>query len=261
MGMLSTAVFVLSMNNFGPVADNAGGIVEMSGQPEAVRAITDRLDAVGNVTKATTKGYAVGGSALACFLLFRAYMDEIEVYTDVPFKVVDLAKVEVLVGGLLGVAMIFLFTGWAIAAVGVAAQEVVREVRRQFRDRVGIMEGTTRPDYDACVSIVTKSALKQMIKPSALVIGLPVITGLFFKVIGIWTEQPLIAVEVRPARPFPPLPSHRTRARDQAAEPGFKHSPAWPLSVTPEQTTGSNPRPVPSSRTGYQPRQHFADDC
>lgn len=110
--MLCTAVFILSMNNFGPIADNAGGIVEMSEHEEAARVITDRLDAVGNVTKAATKGYAVGGSALACFVLFQAFLDEINEFSSVPLKVVDIAKVEVIVGGLLGISMVFLFTGW-----------------------------------------------------------------------------------------------------------------------------------------------------
>eukprot|EP00163_Fabomonas_tropica_P009274 TRINITY_DN19076_c0_g1_i1.p1 TRINITY_DN19076_c0_g1~~TRINITY_DN19076_c0_g1_i1.p1 ORF type:complete len:642 (+),score=199.28 TRINITY_DN19076_c0_g1_i1:2-1927(+) len=196
MGMLCTAVYILSMNNFGPIADNAGGIVEMSGQPEEVRAITDRLDAVGNVTKATTKGYAVGGSALACFLLFRAFLDEVSSYSGLAFKVVDIAKTEVLVGGLIGIMMIFLFSGWAMQAVGTSAQEVVQEVRRQFQERPGIMNGTERPDYDKCVAIVTASALHEMIKPALLALGTPVFIGLLFKYIGQHQGEPLLAVEV-----------------------------------------------------------------
>ena len=135
MGMLCTAVFVLSMNNFGPIADNAGGIVEMSGQPHEVRVITDKLDSVGNVTKAASKGYAVGGSALSCFVLFQAFLDEISAYSGVPFLSVNIAKVEVVCGGLLGMMMIFLFAGWAMQSVGNTAQKVVWEVRRQFKNK------------------------------------------------------------------------------------------------------------------------------
>ncbi|KAJ9447680.1 Pyrophosphate-energized membrane proton pump 3 [Diplonema papillatum] len=139
MGILCTAVFILSMNNFGPIADNAGGIVEMSGQSEEARTTTDSLDAVGNVTKAATKGYSVGASAMAFFLLFRAFMDDVEAYSGEEFKEVNLAKIEVLIGGLLGVAMIFVFTGWTMTSVGVTAQAVVEEVRRQFAEFPGIM--------------------------------------------------------------------------------------------------------------------------
>lgn len=196
MGMLGTAVFILSMNNFGPIADNAGGIVEMSQQPDAVREITDRLDAVGNVTKAATKGYAVGGSALATFILFRAYLDEVSEFTGKPFHVVNMAKVEVIVGGLLGIAMIFLFVGWAIKAVGVTAQEVVREVRRQFQDFPGILQNTQKPQYGTCVEIVTKAALKEMVNPALLALMSPVVVGCVFKVIGQLKGQANLAPEV-----------------------------------------------------------------
>jgi inorganic pyrophosphatase len=196
MGMLSTAVFILSMNNFGPIADNAGGIVEMSEQPEQVRAITDRLDAVGNVTKAATKGYAVGGSALACFLLFQAYLDEVTIFAGRPFDNVDLTKVEVIVGGMLGIMLVFLFTGWAIDAVGRTAQEVVWEVRRQFKDIPGIMEGTARPQYRKCVEIVTRAALKEMVRPALVALLSPVMVGFVFKWIGVYTDRPMLGVEV-----------------------------------------------------------------
>jgi len=196
MGMLGTAVFVLSMNNFGPIADNAGGIVEMSLQPDSVRVITDKLDAVGNVTKAATKGYAVGGSALACFILFRAYLDEVSEMTGVPMEVVDIAKVDVLVGGLLGMMMIFLFVGWAMKAVGTTAQEVVKEVRRQFKNKPGILENTERPEYDVCVAIVTKAALREMKNPALLALGFPVMVGVLFRFIGAHTGRPMLAPEV-----------------------------------------------------------------
>jgi Na+/H+-translocating membrane pyrophosphatase len=139
MGMLSTAAYVLTMDVFGPIADNAGGIVEMSCQPEGVREVTDTLDAVGNTTKATTKGYAIGSAGLASFLLFSAYLDEVAAFTGAPFHAVDIAVPEVFVGGLLGAALVFLFTAWACAAVGRSAAAVVEEVRRQFRERPGIM--------------------------------------------------------------------------------------------------------------------------
>jgi len=134
MGMLCTAVFILSMNNFGPIADNAGGIVEMGHQLDEARVITDRLDAVGNVTKAATKGYAVGGSALACFVLFQAFLDEVNTFSEKELRSVDLTKIEVMLGGLIGIMMIFLFTGWAIDAVGQTAQQVVWEVREVRRN-------------------------------------------------------------------------------------------------------------------------------
>ncbi|KAK1576221.1 hypothetical protein Q3G72_011996 [Acer saccharum] len=139
MGMLCTAAYVLTMDMFGPIADNAGGIVEMSQQPESVREITNVLDAVGNTTKATTKGFAIGSAALASFLLFSAYMDEVATFAQEPFKQVDIAIPEVFVGGLLGSMLIFLFSEWACAAVGKTAQEVVNEVRRQFIERPGFL--------------------------------------------------------------------------------------------------------------------------
>jgi inorganic pyrophosphatase len=147
MGMLSSAAYILAMNNFGPIADNAGGIAEMSQQPEHVRKTTDRLDAAGNVTKAITKGYSIGSAALACFLLFGAFLDEFSEFAGKPFHVVDIAIPEVLIGGLLGVMMVFFFAGLAIAAVGDTAGEVVDEVRRQLKESPEIMEGTVLPDY------------------------------------------------------------------------------------------------------------------
>jgi len=195
MGMLCTAVFVLSMNNFGPIADNAGGIVEMSSASESARVITDELDAVGNVTKAATKGFAVGGSALACFLLFRAYLDEVSAISGTKFHTIDISRVEVLIGGMLGVMMVFLFTGWSLSAVGVTAQEVVREVRRQLKQRPGILEGIELPRYRECTEIVTRAALRQMIKPCCLALGLPVVVGLVFKNLA-GPDDKLLGVEV-----------------------------------------------------------------
>merc|ERR1711972_145670 len=156
MGMLSTVVFVLAMDVFGPITDNAGGIVEMSEQPEHVRDITDTLDAVGNTTKAITKGFSVGSASLACFLLFSAFLDEVEEISGVAVGAVDLANPEVFLGGLAGATLVFYFSGQCMTAVGSAAQEVVKNVRDQFRARPGIMDGSQKPDYSARVSIVTQ---------------------------------------------------------------------------------------------------------
>ncbi|XP_062110927.1 pyrophosphate-energized membrane proton pump 2 [Humulus lupulus] len=196
MGMLSTAAYVLTMDMFGPIADNAGGIVEMSQQPESVREITDLLDAVGNTTKATTKGFAIGSAALASFLLFSAYMDEVSTFARVPFTEVDIAIPEVFVGGLLGSMLIYLFSAWACSAVGRTAQEVVKEVRRQFIERPGIMDYQEKPDYGRCVAIVASASLREMIKPGALAIISPIAVGLLFRILGYYTGQPLLGAKV-----------------------------------------------------------------
>ncbi|KAG5036345.1 hypothetical protein JHK86_017185 [Glycine max] len=196
MGMLSTAAYILTMDMFGPIADNAGGIVEMSQQPESVREITDVLDAVGNTTKATTKGFAIGSAALASFLLFSAYMDEVSAFAHEPFKQVDIAIPEVFVGGLLGSMLIFVFSAWACAAVGRTAQEVVNEVRRQFIERPGIMDYKEKPDYGRCVAIVASASLREMIKPGALAIISPIVVGILFRILGYYTGQPLLGAKV-----------------------------------------------------------------
>jgi H(+)-translocating pyrophosphatase len=192
MGMLSSAVYVLAMDTFGPIADNAGGIVEMSDQPEIVRDITDRLDAVGNVTKAATKGYSIGSAGLACFLLFSAFMDVVQEQSGLPFKSVDFAVPEVFVGGLLGGMLVFAFSGLAISAVGKCAQDVVTEVRRQFAERPGIMDGSQKPDYARCVAIVTAAALTEMRKPGLLAVSLPILVGFVFRLIGAMQGRPLL---------------------------------------------------------------------
>jgi len=180
MGMLSTCTYILAMDTFGPITDNAGGITEMSGAPEEIRNITDRLDACGNTTKALTKGYAVGSAALATFLLFSAYLDEVKRILGRPLDSwfsIDIGKPEVFIGGFIGAMLVFLFSSTAISAVGRAAQYVILEVRRQFKEIPGIMEGTSKPDYARCVDIVTKGALKEMILPGILVIATPLIVG------------------------------------------------------------------------------------
>jgi len=199
MGMLGTAAYILAMDTFGPITDNAGGIVEMSQQPDEIRVKTDRLDAVGNTTKALTKGYAIGSAALAAFLLFSAYLDEVRNYTigttspaaemfvgDKP--TVNLAKPEVFVGALLGAMLVFLFSALAIKAVGNAAYTVINEVRRQFKEKPGILEGTDKPDYARCVDIVTIGALRQMVLPGILAVGMPIAVGVVFRLLGIGAE-------------------------------------------------------------------------
>jgi len=180
MGMLATAAYILAMDTFGPITDNAGGIIEMSNAPESVRKNTDRLDAVGNTTKALTKGYAIGSAALAAFLLFSAYMDEIASLTHKAFAVVDIAKIPVFIGAMLGAMLVFLFSSLAIRAVGKTAEYIIQEVRRQFKDK-GIMAGKKKPDYARCVDITTKGALKNMILPGLLAILFPVAVGLLLK--------------------------------------------------------------------------------
>jgi K(+)-stimulated pyrophosphate-energized sodium pump len=178
MGMLSTCAYILAMDTFGPITDNAGGIIEMSQADEEIRKKTDRLDAVGNTTKALTKGYAIGSAALAAFLLFSAYMDEVTTLTGQVFDIVNLAKIHVFVGGLLGAMLVFLFSGLAIRAVGRAAYYVINEVRRQFREHAGIMRGEMKPDYARCVDIVTAGALREMVIPGFLAVGMPIAVGL-----------------------------------------------------------------------------------
>jgi K(+)-stimulated pyrophosphate-energized sodium pump len=187
MGMLGTAGYILAMDVFGPITDNAGGIVEMSDQPESIRDKTDRLDAVGNTTKALTKGYAIGSAALAAFLLFSAYLDEVRVLTGTELSV-NLAKPQIFVAGLLGAMLVFWFSSLAMTAVRRAAQSVITEVRRQFREMPGIMEGTQQPDYGRCVDIVTVGALKAMVFPGALVVGFPIVVGLVFKQFDLGAE-------------------------------------------------------------------------
>jgi K(+)-stimulated pyrophosphate-energized sodium pump len=189
MGMLAPCAYILAMDTFGPITDNAGGIIEMSKQPEEIRHKTDRLDAVGNTTKALTKGYAIGSAALAAFLLFSAYLDEVKKITGAHMGV-DLTKVPVFVGGLLGATLVFVFSALAIKAVGKAAQVVIGEVRRQFKENPGIMAGTTKPDYARCVDIVTVGALQQMVLPGMLAVLAPVAVGFAFKYLGGGVGQP-----------------------------------------------------------------------
>lgn len=196
MSMLMSAAYVLAMDTFGPITDNAGGITEMAHASESARHITDALDSVGNTTKALTKGYAVGSAALAAFLLFSAYLDKVKekfqhsgvvnpatgrVWELGDHLAIDLSKVEVFVGALLGVMLVFLFSSLAIRAVGKAAGDIINEVRRQFRENPGIMQGTVRPDYGRAVDITTTAALREMVAPGILAVGLPLVVGLAFR--------------------------------------------------------------------------------
>jgi len=187
MGMLATVAYILAMDTYGPITDNAGGIIEMSGAPEEVRRRTDRLDASGNTTKALTKGYAVGSAALAAFLLFSAFTDEIQILMHERFGrpigvfPVDIGKPEVFVGAMIGAMLVFLFSATAIRAVGQAAQVVIAEVRAQFKEFPGIMAGTQKPLYGRCVDIVTRGALKAMVLPGLLVVATPILVGLVLK--------------------------------------------------------------------------------
>ena len=189
MGMLMTAAYILAMDTFGPITDNAGGIAEMSHAPAGTREITDNLDAVGNTTKALTKGYAIGSAALAAFLLFSAYLDKVTEVMHIRglleagerFDVVNLANVNTFVGALLGAMLVFLFSSLAIRAVGRAGSDNIEEVRRQFRENPGIMEGTVKPDFARCVDITAQSALREMIAPGVLAVGMPIVVGLVLK--------------------------------------------------------------------------------
>jgi len=182
MGMLMSAAYILSMDTFGPITDNAHGIIEMAGAPGDARRITDEMDAVGNTTKALTKGYAMASAGLAAFLLFSAFLDKVKEETGEEV-IVRMNDVGEFVAALLGVMLVFLFSSLAIRAVGGAAAKIIEEVRRQFREDPGIMEGTSRPDYGRAVDITTSAALRGMIAPGLLAVGTPIAVGVFFRLL------------------------------------------------------------------------------
>lgn len=184
VAMLASSAFILAEDTYGPITDNAGGIVEMSNEPSEVRDRTDLLDASGNTTKALTKGYAMASAALASFLLFAAFFEivaDIKGVSLMDVFIIDFGNPLVFIGGLVGGVLVFYFTSLAISAVGKAAGEMIEEVRRQFREDPGIMEGTSDPDYAQCVDIATRGALKQMVLPALLPIIVPVVFGLLFR--------------------------------------------------------------------------------
>jgi K(+)-stimulated pyrophosphate-energized sodium pump len=189
MGMLMTTAYILAMDTFGPITDNAGGIAQFSHADEKAREITDRLDAVGNTTKALTKGYAIASASLAAFLLFSAYIDKVNLILQnqidagtraagTLLESVDLANVNVFIAALIGAMLVYFFSSLAIRAVGTAAQAIIVEVRRQFREMPGIMDYSQRPDYARVVDITTRAALRQMILPGSVAVATPILVGL-----------------------------------------------------------------------------------
>jgi K(+)-stimulated pyrophosphate-energized sodium pump len=183
MGMLMTCPFILAEDTFGPITDNANGINEFTNAGSEIRRVTDHLDATGNTTKALTKGYAMISAGLAGFLLFQAYFDRVQLFQNIKGAVFDVNIVipEVLIGAIIAIMMVFLFSSWGLRSVGGAASKIIDEVRRQIKADPGIMAGTSRPDYGKAVDITTRAALRGMIAPALLPVLLPIIIGVVFR--------------------------------------------------------------------------------
>ncbi|MCX8166532.1 MAG: sodium-translocating pyrophosphatase [Candidatus Micrarchaeota archaeon] len=199
MSLLSLTGIIIAVDTFGPISDNAGGIAEMSNMPKDVRNVTDKLDAVGNTTKATTKGFAIASAGLAALALLLGYANEVNIAAEAnnlkelafpvdsitKLPIVNIMEPTVIVGLFIGGVLPFVFSAFSMRAVGFAAKSIVEEVRRQFREKPGIMENKEKPDYARCVDICTKSAIDQLLLPGVIAVGTPILIGLLLGVKGV----------------------------------------------------------------------------